>query len=82
MERARDEIAQLDSQLRQLREPRKEEVERQKEKLERLLKCIKQEVQRKYHEELRVLGQTVVDLKARLNDLLLTKEKEVKQLHL
>ena len=56
MEHARDEIAQLDSQLGQLREQRKEEVERQKEELERLLKCIKQEVQRKYHEELRVLG--------------------------
>ena len=50
--------------------------------MERLLRCIKQEVQRKYHEELRVLGQTVVELKARLNDELLTKEKEVKQLHL
>ena len=56
LERAREEIAQLDSQLRQLREQRKEEVERQKEELERLLRCIKQEVQRKYHEELRVLG--------------------------
>jgi hypothetical protein len=57
-------------------------VDRQKEELERLLRCIQQEVQRKYHEELRVLGQTVVELKARLNDELLTKEKEVKQLHL
>ena len=56
LEGVREENANLDSQLRQLRDQRKEEVERQKEELERLLKCIKQEVQRKYHEELRVLA--------------------------
>lgn len=56
LEGVREENAHLDSQLRQLRDQRKEEVERQKEELERLLKCIKQEVQRKYHEELRVLA--------------------------
>lgn len=48
----------------------------------KLLETIQHEVQRKYKEELRVLLACVKDLKQRLNDELLSKEKEVKQLHL
>ena len=47
-----------------------------------MLECVKQEVQRKYHDELMQVCQSVMELKQRLADELLQKQKEVKQLHL
>ncbi len=68
--------------MRALKQLRREETNLQDKELSRLIDCVKHEVQRKYHDELRTLCLCVKDLKQRLTDELLTKQKELKQLHL
>ena len=65
-----------------LRESSKCDQLTQKQELFKMLECVKQEVQRKYHDELMQVCQSVMELKQRLADELLQKQKEVKQLHL
>lgn len=48
----------------------------------KVLETAKKEVQRKYSEELKTLKTQIRDFKKRFLDELLSKEKEVKQLHL
>lgn len=48
----------------------------------RVLEVAKKEVQRKYSDELKHLKQSVKEFKQRLLNEMITKEKEVKQLHL
>lgn len=72
----------LEEELRRVKTLRSQEKELYKQEISRLLETVKNEVQRKYHDELRLLLQQVKDLQGRLTDELLTKEKEVRQLHL
>lgn len=58
------------------------ESHQQEEELARLSETVKQEIQRKYHDELQVLMRAIVELKQRIRDELTTKDRELKQLHL
>ena len=50
--------------------------------MHRFAEIVRQEIQRKYNDELKVLMKAILELKERVRDELTTKEKEVKQLHL
>ena len=48
----------------------------------KVLEVAKQEVQRKYSDELKILKLSMNEFKKRFFDEILSKEKEVRQLHL
>lgn len=68
----------LEDQLRQVRSQSKQELDNQQGELLKALELVKIEVEKKYHQEMKELCLAVREIKQRMCDELLTKEKEVR----
>ena len=82
VEQMRAENAQLTEIISNLRQDNRREQHAKDQELTKLLECVKHEVHKKYHSELMTVCNSVMELKQRVSDELLQKQKEVKQLHL
>lgn len=82
MTRLQQDNERLEELVKSLREQRRQEAQEYKVDLQRLLDTVQREVQKKYNDELVSFLQHIKDLRARFEGELLTKEKEIKQLHL
>eukprot|EP00347_Sterkiella_histriomuscorum_P016301 403353710 len=75
-------LDQTEDKLQRMRKDRENELQNQKREYLRVLETAKKEVQRKYSDELKNLKNYLREFKKRFLDQLLSKEKEVRQLHL
>nr|AAB61088.1 unknown [Oxytricha fallax] len=75
-------LDQTEDKLQRLRKDRENELQNQKREYFRVLETAKKEVQRKYSDELKNLKNYLREFKKRFLDQLLSKEKEIRQLHL
>jgi hypothetical protein len=68
----------LETKLRDLKSASKQQTDTYQGDLKKLLSTVQEEVERKYHGELRVLVTQVKELRERVRDEMVKKEKEVK----